>query len=182
MKHLAAYNNLWELGAFEHIAPGHFLLREGEPCHDLFYIHHGIVRVYYLKNGKELTDWFGTRKSMVTCMKSFYSGKGSGQFIQALTPCTISRINRQVIEKEVAGNDRLNQEYISLLTHHLMRLHQRIKALQFYPARERFDLLAARNPEVIQYAPKSAIASYLGMSVETLRRVSSFMGPDSMRI
>ena len=163
---------LLKLGIEESIKKGDHLLWEGERCKDLFFIKEGILRVYYLKGEQEVTDWFGTQNSVITAMESFHNQRPSDQYIQAITKSKILRIRRRNLIEAISKSMELKDEYLSVITNHLLRVQQRIKALQFYTARERYELLLDKNPEVAKYGQRSQIASYLGISLETLSRVT----------
>ena len=163
---------LIEIGIKESFGKGEYLLKLGSRCQNLYYVVEGIVRVFYLKDGIEITDWFGTKGTIVTAMESFHLESSSDQFIQAATPTVVIRIPKLDMEKAMRDSTEIKNEYIELLTKHLLRVQQRIKALQFYPAKERYNLLIEKNPEVVKYIQRNQIASYLGISLETLSRIS----------
>jgi CRP-like cAMP-binding protein len=162
-----------ELAKEERIRKGEHLLSEGQRCYDLFFVTKGILRVYYLKDGQDITDWFGTSNTIITALESFHSQIPSDQYIQAVIDTEILRISKLDLKKAIENSKEMNAEYLTLLTEHLMRVQQRIKALQFYTAKERYNLLIEKNPDVVKFVKRSQIASYLGITLETLSRVTS---------
>jgi CRP-like cAMP-binding protein len=164
--------NLLKLGIEENVKKGDHLLWEGERCKDLFFIKEGMLRVYYLKDGQEVTDWFGTKESVITAMESFHKQNPSDQYIQAIQQSKVIRIRKGDLVKAISNSMELKDEYLTIITHHLLRVQQRIKALQFYSAKERYELLLEKNPEVVKFGQRNQIASYLGISLETLSRVT----------
>ncbi len=161
-----------DLGTVEKIKKGEHLLMQGQKCHDLFLISDGILRAYYLKDQIEITDWFATKDTTITALESFHSQIQSDQYIQAIMNSTILRIPKIKIENEIKYSIELYHEYFKLMTTHMLRVQERIKALQFYSAKERYDLLLEKNRSVVKYAKRSQIASYLGITLETLSRVT----------
>ncbi len=147
------------------------LLIEGYSVNDLFYVEKGLVRVYYLKDGKEITDWFGTGDTYLTSILGFYQNKKSTQYIETIEDSVIYTIKKSEIERFCKNNPEIEREYRQIITNHLIRLQQRITALQFYSASERYQLLLRKNPYVVKRASRTDIASYLGISLETLSRV-----------
>ncbi|MFL1896370.1 Crp/Fnr family transcriptional regulator [Aquimarina sp. 2-A2] len=166
-------NKVLELGYKEVYKKRTHLLREGYSANDLFYIEKGLVRVYYLKGGKEITDWFGTSNTYLTSISGFYQNKKSTQYIETIEDSIIHTIKKSEIEKECMNKPEIERDYRQIIVNHLVRLQERITALQFYSASERYDLLLKKNPYVIKRASRTDIASYLGISLETLSRVSS---------
>lgn len=162
-----------ELGRRENYKKKTQLLSEGHSVNDLFYIEKGLVRVYYLKDGKEITDWFGTSNTYLTSISGFYQNKKSTQYIETVEDSIVHIINKNKIETESIKNSDIERDFRQIITNHLIRLQERITTLQFYSAAERYTLLLSKNPYVIKRASRTDIASYLGISLETLSRVSS---------
>ncbi|WP_164914088.1 Crp/Fnr family transcriptional regulator [Aquimarina sediminis] len=146
-------------------------LKEGQYCNDLLFVEKGLLRAYYLKEGKEVTDWFGTEGTFMTSIHSFYNGFPSEQYIHGIEDTIIRKISKKKIAEISKEHPSIEKWFRLITTQHLTRLQQRITALQFYTAKERFALLKEKNPVVLQKAPVSHIASYLGISLETLSRV-----------
>lgn len=147
------------------------ILREGQYCKNLFFVESGILRAYYLKEGREVTDWFGTEGTFLTSIYAFYNELPSKQFIHAVEKSTVYSISKSDLDKLSHEYPSVEKWFRAITTEHLIRLQERITALQFYSAKERFALLREKNPKVLQKAPVSHIASYLGISLETLSRV-----------
>ncbi len=166
-----ALKDLLELGYKERFKKHALILEEGNSVDDLYYIESGLLRVFYLKDGKEITDWFGTRGTFLTSISGFYNHTKSKQFIETVEDSVIYSINREKIEDACSKNSSLEKEYRQIIINHLLRLQQRISALQFYTASERYNLLLQKNPYVVMRASRTNIASYLGISLETLSRI-----------
>ena len=92
--------------------------------------------------------------------------------IEVLEDSVVYTIKKSEIEEAIDEDIELGKLYREVIINHLMRLEQRITALQFYTAAEKYDLLLNKNPYVIQRAARTHIASYLGISLETLSRMS----------
>lgn len=163
---------IWGLGTEFEVKKHAHILREGQRADQLYFVKNGLVRLYYLRDGKEITDWFGTPGTYLTSIPGFYGHASGEHYIQALEDSVIHAIPRSTIEKECADDTQMAVAYRDIIIQHLLRLQERITALQFYTAKERYELLLKKNPLVIQRAPRTHIASYLGISLETLSRVS----------
>lgn len=166
-------NKILKLGSKENLKKNTQLLEQGYSVTNLFFIESGLVRVYYLKDGKEITDWFGTADTYVTSLTGFYKNQKSTQYIEIIEDSVIYTISKQKIEQACLNNRDIEIEYRQIIIDHLMRLQERITALQFYTALERYELLFRKNPYVIKRASRTDIATYLGISLETLSRVSN---------
>ena len=147
------------------------LLIEGQHCRALYFVESGMIRAFYLKDGKHVTDWFGTEGTFMTSILSFYNDVPSKQFIQSTESTTLWMIHKQDLGTLCNKHPEIERWFRAVTAQHLTRLQERIMALQFYTAKERYDLLQEKNPEVLQKAQVSHIASYLGISLETLSRI-----------
>ncbi|MEL6537893.1 MAG: Crp/Fnr family transcriptional regulator [Bacteroidota bacterium] len=154
------------------VPKGHQLLQADSPVHQLYYIKEGLVRAYYLKDGKEVTDWFGTPDTYITSLQGYHANGTSSQFIDVLTPTEVVVLEKANVEKALLTNRALEIYYRDIITQHLLRLQERITALQFFTAAQRYELLLTKNPWVVKHASRTHIASYLGISLETLSRIS----------
>lgn len=163
---------IWNLGKEHNIKKNEHLLREGQRAEQLYFVKSGLIRVYYLRESKEITDWFGTPGTYLTSIAGFYRNTSSEHYIQALEDSIVQVIPRHMIERECLTHSDIEKAYRDIIIQHLLRLQERITALQFYTAKERYELLLEKNPVVVVKAPRTHIASYLGISLETLSRVS----------
>ncbi len=148
-----------------------FILREGQVCHRLFFIEAGCFRGYYHKDGKEITHWFGFEKDIVTSFNSFINKTASIEHIQALETSVCWSISYNELyqlyddfpEVERLGRITCEQYYI--------KLEDRYVNAQFQTATERYNKMLANTPHILQRIPLGHIASYLGISQETLSRI-----------
>ncbi|MGB3466452.1 MAG: Crp/Fnr family transcriptional regulator [Cyclobacteriaceae bacterium] len=153
------------------IAKDEFLLREGNVCRRLYFVEEGVVRAFHYKDGREVTGWFGFDSDLVTSFHSFIDQQPGREFIQALENCTLWSIGRdqlydiynQYPEVERLGRITCEQYYI--------RLEDRFVNAHFKTATERYHNLISQYPHIIQRVPLGFIASYLGISQETLSRI-----------
>ncbi len=166
-------DRLFQLATKRKIQKKTNLLREGSVTKSLYFIESGLIRVYYLRDGKEITDWFGTPGTFITSVTSYYSGQTSSQYIDTVLDSDVYEIKKRNIEEACLKNPDLELIYSNIITEHLIRLQERVHALQFFSAKERYQLLLYKNPEVPKFASRTQIVSYLGIILETLSRVTA---------
>lgn len=152
---------------------GHTLLSSQQRTTDLLFITKGIVRGFYYLDGKEITNWFAQEQEFATCFYAFISQTPSFESIEALedTSATIipyaslQNLYLQFPETERIGR-RITENYY-------IKLEERILSLQFKTAKERYQYLTEQRASLLQRASLGQIASYLGITQETLSRIRS---------
>lgn len=148
-----------------------YLLRPGEICRSYFFLQKGIMRSYYLKDGVEITSSFTFPNDVATIYRSIVLEEPSKEYLQAITDCA-------VYQMRVNDFDHLKEQYPVLselekcfTQAYTLLLEERMFSIQFQTARERYKHLLDNYPGLIQSIPLKYIASYLGITIETLSRV-----------
>ena len=147
------------------------LLEEGNVCHKLYFIEYGCVRGYYHLDGKEITHWFGFEDDFVTSFRSFIDQSPGREFIQAvddLVAWTLSREDLYELYDLYPEIERLGRIICEQYYH---RLEERYVNGQFKTASQRYEELLDSHKHILQRIPLGQIASYLGISQETLSRI-----------
>ena len=150
---------------------GMLWLNQGEVCHELGYVHEGMVRQFYYKNNKEMTEHFSCEGSVFICIESFLRQQPSSLLVEALEPTVIYGIPHDPLLALCASCFEIEQVYRGLLENSLILSQNKADSLRFESANERYMRLLKEHPEIVQRAPLSCIASYLQMTPETLSRV-----------
>jgi CRP-like cAMP-binding protein len=138
-----------------------------------YFIVEGIVRVYYLKEGKDVTDWFASKNKFIGPILNIYGDKPIRQYVQVLENTKLLVIKNNALERLYKKHHSFERIGRLIVTQNLIQLNERVIALQFYSAKEKYELLLKQNPEIIKRVALTHIASYLGITLETLSRVRS---------
>jgi CRP-like cAMP-binding protein len=147
------------------------LIKEGERCRNLFFIKKGLMRGYYYDSGKEITHWFAKEEEFATSFYSFITNEPSPETIEALEDGELTQINHadlQSLYTKFPETERIGR--IITETYYI-DLEERFLNIQFKSAKERYQNLIEKNPSLIQRASLGQIATYLGITQETLSRV-----------
>ncbi len=150
---------------------GDFLLKEGSTCRYLYFLETGCLRGFYRLEDKEITHWFGFENDFVTSFHSFITQTPSVENLQVLEDSVLWSISQEALyslynqfpEIERLGRMACEKYYI--------RLEERYVNAQFKTAAERYSQLIESNGQFLQRIPLGYIASYLGISQETLSRI-----------
>jgi CRP-like cAMP-binding protein len=164
----AALNKAAELVT---VKKGEVLVTPGCRCPGIYYIQHGLLRGYYLNDGKEITNWLATEGELATSLQAFITGANAQEGIEALEDCALTVLSRSALQELYATFPEMERMGRVLTENYYIRLENRVISLQFASAQHRFDQLMARNSSLFYRAPLGYIASYLGMTQETLSRI-----------
>ena len=85
-------------------AKGEMILKEGETCQHIYYIERGLVRQFYFKNGKQLTEHIGVEGSIFMCIESLFQEKPSLLQVEALEPTLIYALPKRRLEEVALHN------------------------------------------------------------------------------
>ncbi len=148
-----------------------FFCRAGRIADRIAYVNSGVLRSFYLVNGKETTTFFQLPGSMAVALPSFLKMIPSQENIQALEDAELIVINRTELYELYENNWKWQQVGRVLMEQYYLQLEEHMISLQSETAVERYERLAGHSPEVIQSVQLQYIASYLGISPETLSRI-----------
>lgn len=155
------------------VSKGEILLKEGEISHNLVIVGKGMVRQFYYKNGKDVTEHFSYEGCIVMCIESTLKQVPTHLMIEALEDSVVYLLPFQKLMLLTEVSWEINMFYRKILEFSLIVSQVKADSWRFETARERYNLLLKTHPEVIKRAPLSHIASYLLMTPETLSRVRS---------
>lgn len=150
---------------------GDIVLAEGEVCKYLYFVDQGMVRQFYYKNGRQLTEHFSYEGRIVFCIESFLKQEPSRILIEALEHSRLYAISYDDLHHLIDTNLEIDRFYHSLLEHVAISGQQHADSQRFETAAERYERLLREKPEIVLRAPMLYIASYLQMTPETLSRV-----------
>lgn len=134
----------------------------------IYFIESGFTRIYYFKNGKDITHYFFGPNSFSTGIESVFYGKPSIFGFQALAPSRIWMVPFNPIAELAKTDITVNQIIQKVLLDSLINFSNRFYKTQFETAQERYQTLIEENPALFQNASLGHIASYLGISQPTL--------------
>jgi len=150
---------------------GSYLITEGKVCNQVYFLQQGCVRGFYNLDGKDVTYWFAFENSFVTSYFSFVSRKPGIENIQLIEDCVLWSITYDQLQqlydkhKDIERLGRImNERYYVMLEERFINNH-------FKEARERYDHLITQAPHILQRVPLGYVASYLGITQETLSRI-----------
>ncbi|MDY4409938.1 MAG: Crp/Fnr family transcriptional regulator [Prevotella sp.] len=152
-------------------AKGEMILKVGEICENIYYIDKGLIRQFYYKNNKELTEHIGADGEIFMCIESLFREEPTELQVEALENSIIYLIPKHRLEQVALHNVNIQIMYRKILEESLIISQIHADLLRFETAQNRYLRLCKLKPQVVLRAPLVYIASYLQMTPETLSRV-----------
>ena len=155
---------------FESYKKNDFILSQGQYCNKVWFVKSGLIRRFYIEDGKEITIWIFCENELFTSMFSYFQKKPSHEFIQACEDSELISMSR-------TNSEKLNK-YPQIELFSRLHLEEQIakidivsKKLTLMKTKERYDTFKEMAPSVFKRAKLGHIASILGVSQETLSRI-----------
>ena len=154
------------------VSKGEILIREGQTVNKTFFVIQGSLRSFCVdKEGKEHTLQFAIKDWWISDFMAIYNNEPASLTVECITDSTLIEFNAQ----------KLNDIYIQFpefepfqrknLERHVVSLHKRILNQLQLTALERYSLFLEQYPNIEQHVPNYHIASYLGITQQSLSRI-----------
>ncbi len=157
--------------SLKQLQPGEHWLDYGKVCREIGFIKSGLFRLYYLQDGKEITNCFCSEDNVITSYTSLISSTASEIAIQAIEPSELIVFSYDSLKKLYAKNifwqqlGRMASESEFIRT----ECHQRF--INNMSATERYQEILDKEPELATRVPLNYLASYMQIAPETLSRI-----------
>lgn len=170
---LKEWNVEFDLGLTKKsVEKGDLFLREGQRCLHLYFILNGFVRVFYHDlQGSEITHWFCAKDAVITSPFSYKKGEPNILCFEALEPTELLLINAKQVDQLTQRLPELNEALRSMNAEFAMVLSRRIMSIHTQTAEDRYLNLMKEHPLLFQKAKLSHIASFLGITQQSLSRI-----------
>ena len=149
-----------------------FLLQEGEVCRYKIFIAKGLLKSYYLRHdGTEHIMRFSPENSWATDPESLRNQTPAQSNIEALENSEVVMWTRESLAELFASIPAFKAYMDRLISSALKSSHERIRMNLSYTSEEKYEDFITSFPDVFRRVPLHMVASYLGVSRETLSRI-----------
>ncbi|AOW19802.1 Crp/Fnr family transcriptional regulator [Urechidicola croceus] len=162
---------LLEYTSVRKINKGEFILENGEVCKHIYFVNKGFVRIFYYKNGKDITEWFANENQFFFSIASYFENSPSRLIIEAVEDCEIIQLSKYGIDKLRNINIEIANLILQCISGSLIFSQKRMDSIQFETAIQRYNNLLAEQPKILNKVSLQHIASFLGITHETLSRI-----------
>ncbi len=157
--------------SLKELEAGEYFLPQGKICRKIAFIEEGLLRLFYLNDGKEVTNCFCRENSITTSYRSLITQQASDIAIQAIEPSKLIVLPYDALQKlyqqdqfwQQVGRLVAETEYINTECHH--------RFLRDLSATDRYLQILENDEELLQRVPLNYLATYLQVAPETLSRI-----------
>lgn len=151
-----------------------YLLQEGDVCKHICVVEKGALKAYVLdESGNEHITAFALEGWTMGDLSSFIKQEPATLNIDALEDCELVLISKPAHDELLQKMPKYETYFRMLMTDAYMALQRRTTYMISLPLEERYKALTEMYPTIVQRVPQHMIASYMGLSPETLSRVRS---------
>jgi CRP-like cAMP-binding protein len=148
------------------------LLQEGYPCKHMIFVAKGLLKAYnFDEKGNEHVSQLSPEGWWTSDMYSFFSGEPSGYSIDAIEDSEVLLITNEDFENLTVKVPIMDRYFRLLFQNSLITKERRLVSSLTHTAEERYRLLLAGSPDLIKRVPQNILASFLGLSAETVSRL-----------
>ena len=149
-----------------------FLLHEGDVCKANAFVEKGMLRSYTVdEKGNEHIVQFAAEGWWISDLYSFLTGETSDYYIEALEDCEVLLLSKSASEELLSTLPKFESYQRLLLQGAYIAMQRRISASLNQTAEDKYLSFIAAYPDIMQRVPQHMVASYLGITPETLSRI-----------
>lgn len=163
--------NVRRLFKYQEFLKDSLILNVDEICNHLYFVVEGIVRQYYFLEGKQITSRFAFEGDFTCSLYSFLSRKPSKEMISCISDCKFFVITYEGLQYLYDNDPDWNRIGRLLIGHYFIELEERAFLMKTQTASERYDDFMQRYPALVDQVKLGHLASYLGVTQETLSRI-----------
>lgn len=155
------------------VKKGKILLNQGEICQDTFFVESGLLRMFSInaKTGKEHIIQFAPENWLISDRSSAFFEEESDYFVDAIEDSEIIVLDNSFFQYLQENQPNTWHNHLKLIHNHIRNLQKRINFLLGATAEERYLDFIKIYPNILQRVPLWMVASYLGITPESLSRV-----------
>ncbi len=165
-------HSISDIGRVRRFDKNELICRAGDEPSHLFYMTSGLVKCFYLSEGKEILLRLMTDNSAVLSYSGFITNSPSQEYIECLQPCEGVWIPIKKIENLRVENHGIDMIFRYMAEQHYLSMERRLRMLHHKSSKDRFNYFCdTMEKKIVEQTPMHCIASYLGMTPESFSRM-----------
>ncbi|MEO8823856.1 MAG: Crp/Fnr family transcriptional regulator [Ginsengibacter sp.] len=150
-----------------------FILKPGAKPEHFYFIVKGVVHGFIKEEGKQITTWINEENEIVGSIRTLGTDKLCEEYLQALEDCELIGFPIAITEYVFDNFPETNVIARRLWEHNYRGAEERAYLGRIPSAEKKYKRFIQSNPDLMNRVPLKYVASYLGMTVETLCRIRS---------
>ena len=151
------------------------LLIAGNICKNLYFITKGCLRSFYIDSkGAEHIYQIRMDNNWISDLESFFTQNPSKYNIEAIENSQLLYISFDRLEKLYIEVPRIEKYFRILFQKAYINALKRLNATMWETAMDRYNNMLKEHPDMFQRVPLVYIASYLGITPESLSRIRKY--------
>ncbi len=169
-------NDLLKIATIQKVKKHEMILSPGENGEFFGIVLKGMVQLYHYQDNKLVSDYFATEGGGFFETYSFLNGVPSDSYIEALEPSIIAKFERKIFVDHDEENPIYDMFYRRILQFAIKGSNERLNSILHESAEEKYVNLENRIPGLTSRVSAINIASFIGVTQETLCRIKSKQG------
>lgn len=154
-----------------HVRKGEAIVKEGQRCHSIYFIHSGVISLFLLKDGEEHVKDFSLSGKFITAYTSMSTGQPSQIFLRAEQDCELSVWDASYFQELIRQSQKWSLFALKIAEYLFYRKEKREISMLLHTAEERYQNMLNEFPSLPQEFPQYLLASYLGIKPQSLSRI-----------
>lgn len=163
--------DLAEIISQRSVKKGTQLVRIGRKVENFHFIVKGLARVYYMREGEDVTDYFATEGQFVGAVPALFTGAPSRKAVETVEPSIVMQFSYAEFERLCSVHHDLERAGRKLAVYGFLEIQQRLENMRFLSVRERYEELERKHPGISNRLPLRHIASFLGTTNVSISRI-----------
>ncbi len=157
--------------AYRELPARYRMVETGKKTHEFFFMLKGCARLFYEKDGEELTGFFFTENMFFGALHSFLAGTTSDQSVECLEDCAVAVIGRQALDEMYEEVPKLNIVFRKVLEQRLVHAQKVVASFILKNPEERYLDMLTENQGLFNRIPQHMLATFLGITPVSLSRI-----------
>ncbi|MGV6831427.1 MAG: Crp/Fnr family transcriptional regulator [bacterium] len=166
-----SYHLLMDIATEKHVNKNELIFYPDVPTNKILFLKKGLLRGYKIIDGKDYTHHFYLENWFATDFYSFLNGTPSQVFIESIEKTTYLEFHKTDLVNLYKRSHQIETLGRILAEKAFLSTVEKLTNMQIHSLAKKYQLLMTTNPELIQRVPQKYIASYLGVSEQSLSRI-----------